>query len=390
MPTTASGPQDPGFEGMALSPRAFWGIFWGAWLMFAGLFCSAEISGGVDWKTALLYSVFYAAAPSLPALVVAMNRRRLLAPRPTIWGFVRHKVLVGSVYALTYATLAMAFLSFGPTRPEMAGTPQSGWFYFVGYTFVGGMLYAMLLAFLMWADSLERVRESQALAAREAVLRAQAEAKALRSRFNPHFVFNTLHSLMLLVREEPATAERAIEDVAELIRYASTLERREIDQVTLAKELEFARRYVSLEKLRLEERLSVAWDIDESLENVLVPAFSLQTLLENAIKHGVSTQPDGGAVCIHAHLDNGDLALSVVDDGAGADTVQVGSNGGSGLDLLERRLAVVYGGEGSLTWTTAPDEGFAATVRVPVRRTPAGRLAEAPDEAATGNRAPQA
>ena len=69
-------------------------------------------------------------------------------------------------------------------------------------------------------------------------------------------------------------------------------------------------------------------------------------------------------------MDNGDLALSVVDDGAGADPAHVASNGGSGLHLLERRLEAVYGDSGSLSWTTATDEGFSATVRVPVRRTP--------------------
>lgn len=202
----------------------------------------------------------------------------------------------------------------------------------------------------------------------EAVLRAKAEAKALRAQFNPHFVFNTLHSLMLLVRADPETAERAIEDVAELIRYASTLQRRGVDQVPLSKELEFARRYVALEKLRLADRLRVEWIVEDGLDDAVVPAFSLQTLLENAIKHGISPRPRGGCVRIRAAQRNGGLLLAVEDDGAGSDPGVVGTADGRGLHLLEQRIAAVYGGDAALSWKTALDEGFTATVRLPLRR----------------------
>jgi len=228
-------------------------------------------------------------------------------------------------------------------------------------------LYAILDGFLMWAESIQRVHESRALAAREAMLRAQAEAKSLRAQFNPHFVFNTLHSLMLLVRADPATAERAIEDVAELIRYASVLQRRDVDLVPLAKELEVARRYVALEKLRLEERLRVVWEVEVEPGSVMVPAFALQTLLDNAVRHGLETRPEGGTVRVGAAAHDHLLTLTVADDGQGARPEVVAMASGHGLQLLARRLAALYGDAASVSWTTSPGEGFTATVRFPLR-----------------------
>ncbi len=230
-------------------------------------------------------------------------------------------------------------------------------------------LYIILLAFLVWVESMQRVQESRELIAREAVLRAEAESQALRAQFNPHFVFNTLHSLMLLVRAEPETAERAIEDVAGMIRYASTLQRQEVDQVALAKELEFTRRYLSLERLRFPDRLEVAWTVDEDLHHALVPAFSLQTLVENAVKHGISPKPEGGRIEVRVSGEEGSrLRVVVADDGVGARPNSLGANGGTGLRLLGRRLQSTYGSDASLDWATSPGEGFAVTLRLPIRR----------------------
>jgi len=231
----------------------------------------------------------------------------------------------------------------------------------------GAFLYTILAGFLMWAESIRRVHESMSVAAREATLRAQAEAKALRAQFNPHFVFNTLHSLMLLVRADPAAAERAIEDVATLIRHASVLQRQDVDLVPLDKELEVARRYLALERLRLEDRLKVVWTVEMDPADATVPPFALQTLVENAIKHGLEPRAEGGTVSIRAAVDGESLVLTVSDDGEGADPEAVAGAVNHGLHLLGRRLESLYGDKASLSWRTAPGEGFTATVRLPVQ-----------------------
>jgi sensor histidine kinase YesM len=170
---------------------------------------------------------------------------------------------------------------------------------------------------------------------------------------------------MLLVRADPAAAERAIEDVATLIRYASILQRAEIDVVPLTKELEVARRYLGLEQLRLEDRLRVTWAVEVEPAEVAIPSFALQTLVENAIKHGIEPRPEGGTVEIGVTRSEGVLEVVVADDGQGARPASVREAAGHGLELLERRLSNLYGEAGTLSWETAMGQGFRVTVRVP-------------------------
>lgn len=352
---------------LVITPKAFWVIFGLAWLAYLGLYEWAALLQGYELVSVVVEAPLVVLTMALPALFIAWNRRVFLRPRGSTTRYVTHKIAAGFVFGLVALALGSACLALGWVEPvsEFGDGP---WAIATGWFMNALFLYVIFLVFLVWTDALERLQESRSAVAREAVLRAEAESKALRAQFNPHFVFNTLHSLMLLVRKDPATAEQAIEDVAALIRYASTLQRREIDQVPLSKEISFARRYLALEKLRLAERLAVAWSIDDDLDEIMVPAFSLQTLLENSIKHGISVRTEGGRVCIGAVAENGRLDLTVEDDGVGADPEDVRRNGGSGLELLERRLASVYHGEASLEWSTAPDSGFKATVRVPLFR----------------------
>lgn len=170
---------------------------------------------------------------------------------------------------------------------------------------------------------------------------------------------------MLLVRADPSAAERAIEDVASLIRYASVLERRDQDVVTLGEELEIAKRYIGLEALRLEDRLKVIWELDPDLDLVPVPPFSLQTLLENAIKHGISPKEAGGTIHVQITRGPGHLIIAVRDDGMGADSDEVRQAEGKGLALLQRRVETLFGDTSSLTWETSPRGGFSAVLSLP-------------------------
>jgi sensor histidine kinase YesM len=244
----------------------------------------------------------------------------------------------------------------------LEGDPQTA---VLAFSFYYLLIYAVLAGFMMWSESLYRIEESRALAAREAVLRAEAEAKAVRAQFNPHFVFNTLHSLMLLVRADPTAAERAIEDVAALIRYAASLDRRDLDAVPLGDEVEIAKRYMGLEALRLADRLHVRWEMEPGLESAGVPPLSLQILLENAIKHGISPKPEGGCITIRVKEDSDHLLISVEDDGMGAEPDMVQAAEGKGLNLLRRRLSMAFGDSASLTWRTSSGGGFIASLRVP-------------------------
>lgn len=341
--------------------RSFWILFSAGWIVYAGLMIVTAVLEG----EAVLPRFATAVPPSAFSILVAANRRRFLRPDWHIWKTVGMHLGIGIGYAVlsSMGTVGLT-VALGASESLFGGEdPRLAIFFFSFYYF---LIYAVLAGFMMWSESLTRVQESQALAARESVLRAEAEAKAVRAQFNPHFVFNTLHSLMLLVRADPTAAERAIEDVASLIRYASVLERRDQDVVALSEELEIARRYIGLESLRLSDRLDVAWEIDPDLEQVAVPPFSLQTLLENAIKHGISPKEAGGSIQVQVKKSSDHLTIAVKDDGMGADPKDVRRAEGKGLQLLQRRVSTLFGETASLTWETSPGGGFSAVLSLPV------------------------
>jgi signal transduction histidine kinase len=348
------------------SGKNFWigfAVGWTAYFLVVLSFEAPRTSGDIAEaaRTAFLLLLPFVVTTG----VVSFNRRRLLSPEWSLGQTLKVHALVGLAFSVTTAALMHGVSYLFEIPSEMAG--GGPWLNFLFSMIASAFLYAMFLGFLMWAESIRRVFESQTAFAREAALRAEAEAKAVRAQFNPHFVFNTLHSLMLLVRADPTAAEQAIEDVATLIRYASILQRRDIDAVPLAKELEVARRYVGLEQLRLADRLDVSWDVEAGVEMMSIPAFSLQTLVENAIKHGVEARTGPGRVSIRVER-TGDVVRAVVsDDGPGTDPDLVRKEG-HGLDLLGRRISARYGEQGVLKWTTAPGEGFAVELRVPAER----------------------
>jgi hypothetical protein len=361
--------------------RGFWILFFGGWAAYAALMMATTGAEGQRPVTALVHVI----APVIFGTLIAGRRRSLLNPKWSLMRTVGVHLAVGIGFAvLSGLTTTFLYLSLGLLEGSgYEGNPQ---LLPVVYSFVYLLLYSILAGFMMWTESLKRVQETQALLAREAVLRAEAEAKAVRAQFNPHFVFNILHSLMVLVRADPGTAERAIEDVAALIRYASVLERRDLDAVPLGQELEIARRYLALEDLRLSERMTVKWELGADLDTVAVPPFSLQVLLENAIKHGIAPKEKGGEIRIRIGEEKGRLAIQVEDDGMGASPKAVRAAEGKGLSLLEARLVTLFGDEASLTWRTAPGKGFSVLLQVPISRLPLAVLDLSP--ALTGRPGP--
>lgn len=340
---------------------------WGAVFSLAVTFDAAFAAERLD--RVLLVSALNVVPLILCTAVLGYYRGRLLRPE---WPLRRTLVVHGGV-ALTFG-IVLSLMMLGVMQITGLSSAQSenmsGWARFLFGVVNAVFIYVVFVAFLMWSESVRRVHESQAAVAHAAALRSEAEAKAIRAQFNPHFVFNTLHSLMLLVRADPAAAERAIEDVATLIRYASIVQRRDLDVVPVSKECEVSRRYIALEQLRLGDRLRTSWDVADDVGELMIPAFALQTLVENAVKHGIEPQPSGGTIHIGLRRVEGTLEVLVRDDGRGSEPGEV-LEAGHGLELLRRRLASRSGAEASLTWETAPGEGFQVAVRVPAEIAPA-------------------
>jgi two-component system LytT family sensor kinase len=241
--------------------------------------------------------------------------------------------------------------------------------YALGWQFVSGlMVYGVIAGIAAATHAWEQVREQERVAARSEALRARAELHALRAQLDPHFLFNTLHSLMALVRSDARAAEQAVERFGDLLRYVLDVNRDRREEVPLAEEWAFVRSYLALEELRLGSRLRVVHHVDPDLFDSLVPTFALQPLVENAIRHAIAPHTRGGTVTITARADGTDrLVLEVRDDGPGTTPERALAATGVGLRVLRQRLEALYGPAARLEIATAPTEGFSASITLPMR-----------------------
>ena len=213
-------------------------------------------------------------------------------------------------------------------------------------------------------------------AQRVAIAAARAEAALVRAelanisgKLNPHFLFNTLNSLLILTRKDPAAAEQALLRFSRMMRYVLDTTRSATDRVALEDELSFVRDYLALESLRLGTRLKVDWQIDPATLGDEIPPLTLQPLVENSIVHGIAPQIAGGTVRIESRrrADPEALALTVRDDGAGCRWPPApGSAGGVGLSALRRRFELDFDGSAQLQVRSAPGAGFQVEILIPI------------------------
>jgi hypothetical protein len=195
--------------------------------------------------------------------------------------------------------------------------------------------------------------------------RREAELRALRAQLNPHFLFNSLNSLRGLVTEDPARAQEAITGLAALLRFALLSSRART--IPLERELEATRHYLDLEGLRFEARLQHRIEVDPEALDHPVPPMLVQTLVENAIKHGIAKLPDGGAIRIEATRRSHDLYLRVTNTGT---LTATGKSGGIGLANSLERLRLAFGDRAQLTLSTSAPGEVSCEVIVPTPASP--------------------
>lgn len=214
---------------------------------------------------------------------------------------------------------------------------------------------------------------SSAYATLEAQRAARLEANAarmqldtLRTQLHPHFLFNALHTVVQLIPLDPRAAAGAAEQLAGALR--SALEERR-DVITLAEEWAFVQRYLALEAIRFGDRLRIETALDAAALDAQLPTFALQTLVENALRHGAAPRVEATRVTIGASLRERMLEVRVHDDGGGADLAA--PSGGTGLNRLRERMRWLYGDAARLELASAPGAGFTATLHVPRDGAPA-------------------
>ncbi|PTL83952.1 sensor histidine kinase [Vitiosangium sp. GDMCC 1.1324] len=191
-----------------------------------------------------------------------------------------------------------------------------------------------------------------------------AELRFLKAQLQPHFLFNCLNGLRGLIVEDPVRAQEVVTRLAALLRYS--LGARTPETVPLQRELQVVQDYLGLEAIRLEERLRVRMDVEPAALDVAVPAMLVQTLVENAIKHGVSQAPSGGEVSVRARVLDRALHLEVANTHAGAATASDAEVNGVGLRNASERLRLLCGAGASLRLDRTQPAVTTARVHIPL------------------------
>lgn len=206
---------------------------------------------------------------------------------------------------------------------------------------------------------------------RQAQLITKAELDALQAQINPHFLFNTLNTIIMFSRTNPETARRLLIRLASFFRHAL---KRHGHFNTLKEEIEYFNTYLILERARFREKLRVVREIDEELLEYKIPVLTIQPLVENAIKHGILPKPGQGTVQVTVRKHENEMLIVIRDDGVGIDpalqtkvlTPGFGSGNGVGLSNVHERLKGLFGEEYGLRIVSVPGEGTSVYVRIPL------------------------
>jgi uncharacterized membrane-anchored protein YhcB (DUF1043 family) len=238
------------------------------------------------------------------------------------------------------------------------------WFQTFGEDILSSViLYGTIIAIDTVLDSRARLARQQAETARLNEQLSKAQLDALRRQIEPHFLFNTLNSVSALIRENRNNAAvMMIAGLSDFLRRLLADPSRQ--QVPLAEEMEFAQKYLDIQKVRFVDRLQLAIDVPSDLLVAQVPTLILQLMIENAIKHGIAKRAQGGLVRISAMRTNGTLTLSVYNDGPGLPAADVAPSG-IGLSNMRTRLQGLYGDAFALDMHNLQPGGVEVSVSVP-------------------------
>lgn len=270
----------------------------------------------------------------------------------------RNLARAGAVTLGTGLGLALSLAALGLLRPGLRLRPGDLWPVFAFSLLVSTVMASLNLLLGRLRTHIEqKVIENRQLREME----VQTRLASLQGKVNPHFLFNTLNTLLSLVRRDPDRAEALILQLSEL--YRGVLQLPEQGRIPLGRELELVRRYLEIEQLRLGGRLEFHIEAEPGVAELLLPPLLVEPLVENAVKHGIAPKPGGGCIRISARGAEGLLVVRVEDDGEG---VGSGSGaGGFGTYGIRERLRLQYGEAARLRLLPRPGEGFTAELEVP-------------------------
>ena len=332
-------------------------VGWGGYLIVRE---AASISGGPSIDIVV------------PVLVEAILGYCITLLLSTLFGRYRRMPRVAGV-ALTVATLvgatllyaflvaySFSLISLKVVVPGVSLKSFLSAFYICSTVLAGwSSLYFGINFFIQVEEQIDQMRDLELQA-------SSAQLAMLRYQLNPHFLFNTLNSISTLVLlKQTDRANAMLSRLSSFLRY--TLANEPTAHVTVAQEVETLKLYLEIEKMRFEQRLRPAFDIDPAAERARLPSLLLQPLVENAIKYAVTPQEEGADICVEVRLAGEWVQITVSDSGPGLrETTQLPSlSTGLGLTNIKERLAQAYGTEQQFVTRTTPEGGFAVAITLP-------------------------
>jgi two-component sensor histidine kinase len=319
-----------------------------AWLSIFGV----ELASWLPWLLAT-------------PLISGLARRHSLIRGTTLAPVAIHFAAFAAISAVAQAWYVGLQIAFNPWDYPQRLTFVDAWrtsFPYQGPTFL--IVYGAIVTATLALDARDNMARKTTEAARLNEELSRAQLAALRRQMEPHFMFNTLNSIVGLVRDQRNDAAVGmIVGLSEFLR--RTLEDSDRSEVTLGEEVEYLQRYLDIQKVRFGDRLRVSVDIPEELLRAQVPNLLLQPLVENAIKHGIAKRVAGGAVRVSGARHNGSLHISVYNDGPGLATDWQATNTGVGIGNLRTRLQILHADKSALELRSADRGGVEAVVTLP-------------------------
>ncbi|HEX6049656.1 MAG TPA: histidine kinase [Gemmatimonadaceae bacterium] len=340
----------------------------GAWTLVGLLFGSQAVlysmyTGNGQWRRPLASALadWYVWALLAPAILRVGRKFPLVRPG-WWWRSVPVLFIAGLVFTAVKIGIRYGVGQIIPGLPTMPPrTVVLAQFHLNVATF--WVILGIGAAFEYYAKYRERELRASQLESRL----AQAQLDVLRMQLQPHFLFNTLHTISAFMQEgEIEAADRMITRLSDLLRLA--LDSAGDQEVPLRQEMDFLRRYLEIQQIRFQDQLRVRLEVPDELLDARVPSLILQPLVENAIKHGITPRAEGGQVMIQVTRTDGDLRLAVRDDGPGlVDPARGHSSSGVGLANTRARLAQLYADRHRFVVANHPDGGVLVELSIPLR-----------------------
>lgn len=317
------------------------------------------------WIQLFSWLIWGAFIPLIVGFVRRLRRFRLkpaslmLVHAAAAFVFVTLHSLVAS--AVWIAVLPLVIPNFPPT-----GMPKVFDFFMFGMQF---LVYGLFLSGILGFEYFKIFKDRELKASRLEASLAQARLEVLKTQIHPHFLFNALNGIAALVTTDPTAAELMIERLSGLLR--ATLKSDGPAEIPLRDEIQTLSLFLDIEEARFKDRLAFNIELDQGTEDALVPAFLLQPLVENAVRHGIAPLRNGGTVDVRARREGDRLTLEIADDGPGFPGDPAASmNRGLGLGNTRARLELLYGAAGVLKMENPAGGGARVEIRLPWRVSP--------------------